>query len=396
MSKAKTPLAFGIDIGGSGIKGAPVDLTTGKLAADRVRIPTPQPSTPDAVADTVRDLIDSFDIPKGTPVGVTFPAVIQHGVAKTAANVDPSWIGTDVDALLTERTGHEVFVVNDADAAGIAEMEFGAGVDQKGVVLVITLGTGVGSGMFVDGKLVPNSELGHIPFKGDSAEKYMAESVRDREELSWKKWSKRLQKYFSLVEFLFSPDLIIVGGGVSKEHEKFLPRLELNAPIVPAGLRNEAGIIGAAALAHLAADPAATATVTAPATKTSATKATATTPSEKSTTSKAPAKKASTTKASATKAPTTKAPAKKTTAGKATAGKASSSTTAKATAPAKKASATTKSTTSAAEKPAAKKPAARKSTSSTPALAKKATSTTKSPATKTAARKTSAAKKPAN
>ncbi|GAA1487681.1 polyphosphate--glucose phosphotransferase [Brachybacterium sacelli] len=250
MSTSTKRTAFGIDIGGSGIKGAPVDLSTGALSADRLRIRTPQPSLPDAVADTVAELLSSFDIADGMPVGVTFPAVIQHGVAQTAANVDDSWIGTDVDALLSGRTGHDVFVVNDADAAGIAEMEQGAGRGQQGVVLVITLGTGVGSAMFVDGKLVPNSELGHIPLKGDSAEKYMASSVREREDLSWKKWSKRLQKYFSLVEFLFSPDLIIVGGGVSKEHAKFLPRLDLKTPIVPADLRNEAGIIGAAAMAQ--------------------------------------------------------------------------------------------------------------------------------------------------
>lgn len=246
--------AFGIDIGGSGIKGAPVDLKAGELATDRLRIPTPQPSTPDAVAETVRELIESFDIAAGVPVGVTFPAVIQHGVAKTAANVDDSWIGTDVDALFTERTGHDVFVVNDADAAGIAEMEFGAGRDAKGVVLMTTLGTGVGTALFVDGHLVPNTELGHIPLHGDSAEKYMAESVREREELDWSQWAERLQEYYSLIEFLFNPDLIIVGGGVSKHHKKYLPELDLRAPIVPAELRNEAGIIGAAVLARHAED----------------------------------------------------------------------------------------------------------------------------------------------
>ncbi|MCG7308607.1 polyphosphate--glucose phosphotransferase [Brachybacterium sp. ACRRE] len=242
--------AFGIDIGGSGIKGAPVNLKKGRLADDRLRIPTPQPSVPDAVADTVAQLIGSFDIDEDMPVGVTFPAVIQHGVAKTAANVDDSWIGTDVDALLTERTGHDVFVVNDADAAGIAEMEFGAGAGQKGVVLITTLGTGVGSALFNDGELVPNTELGHILYKGESYEKYMADSARERSHLSWAEWAERLQGYYELLEFLFTPDLIIVGGGVSKKHEKFLPLLDLKAPIVPAGLRNEAGIIGAAVLAR--------------------------------------------------------------------------------------------------------------------------------------------------
>lgn len=250
MAKAKHRTAFGIDIGGSGIKGAPVDLKKGDLVADRIRLTTPQPSTPDAVADTVAELISSYDIADGMPVGVTFPAVIQNGVALTAANVDDAWIGTDVDALLTERTGHDVFVVNDADAAGIAEMEFGAGRRSSGVVLVITLGTGVGSAMFVDGKLVPNTELGHVLLHDDDAEKYMASSIREKEDLDWETWGGRLQEYFSHIEFLFSPTKIIVGGGISKKHEKFLPLLDLKAEIVPAKLRNEAGIIGAAVLAR--------------------------------------------------------------------------------------------------------------------------------------------------
>ncbi|HLQ80774.1 MAG TPA: ROK family protein [Brachybacterium sp.] len=242
--------AFGIDIGGSGIKGAPVDLSTGELAADRVRIPTPQPSVPEAVADTVAELIGSFDLGTDMPVGVTFPAVIKAGVAQTAANVDKSWIGTDVDALLTERTGHDVFVVNDADAAGIAEMKFGAGRKTIGVVQVITLGTGVGSATFVDGTLVPNTELGHLLLHGDSAERYMASSIKDEQDLDWETWAGRLQEYFSHLEFLFSPTRIIVGGGVSKKHRKFLPLLDLTCEIVPAKLRNEAGIVGAAVLAH--------------------------------------------------------------------------------------------------------------------------------------------------
>ena len=243
--------AFGIDIGGSGIKGAPVDLATGELTAERVRIATPQPSTPDAVAEAVAELLSSFDIEKGMPVGVTFPAVIKAGVAQTAANVDKSWIGTDVDALLTERTGHDVFVVNDADAAGIAEVQFGAARDVPGVAMVITLGTGVGSATFVDGKLVPNTELGHLLLHADAAERYMASSIREKEDLDWETWGARLQEYFSHVEFLFSPTRIIVGGGVSKKHQKFLPLLDLKTEIVPATLRNEAGIVGAAALAQL-------------------------------------------------------------------------------------------------------------------------------------------------
>jgi polyphosphate glucokinase len=242
--------AFGIDIGGSGIKGAPVDLSTGELAAERLRIATPQPSTPEAVADTVAELLASFDLEADMPVGVTFPAVIQAGVAKTAANVDDAWIGTDVDALLSQRTGHDVFVVNDADAAGIAEMKYGAGRGTSGVVMVITLGTGVGSATFVDGTLVPNTELGHVLLHGDSAERYMASSIREKEELDWETWAGRLQEYFSHIEFLFSPTRIIVGGGISKKHQKFLPLLDLKAEIVPAELRNEAGIVGAAVLAH--------------------------------------------------------------------------------------------------------------------------------------------------
>jgi polyphosphate glucokinase len=381
MTQAKTPTAFGIDIGGSGIKGAPVDLAEGALAAERLRTPTPQPSTPDAVADTVRDLVDSFDLPRGIPVGVTFPAVIQQGVAKTAANVDDAWIGTDVDALMTARTGHDVFVVNDADAAGVAEMEFGAGKDQKGVVLVITLGTGVGSAMFVDGTLVPNAELGHLPLKGDSAEKYMAASVRENEELSWKKWSKRLQKYFSLVEFLFSPDLIIVGGGVSKQHEKFLPRLSLNTPIVPAQLRNEAGIIGAAALAGrevaaaggtgdapvkvLAAERL-PASESSPSTKEpSSTTASATTqgsdPKKASGTKAAEKKGSPATTASGTKAVEKKAPAKKASAAKASTKSASTKASEKKS-PATKASAAKASTKSASTKTSEKKTPAKKTT----------------------------------
>ena len=249
--------AFGIDIGGSGIKGAPVDLKKGELSADRLRIPTPQPSTPAAVADTVAELLDAFSIADDLPVGVTFPAIIQHGVARSAANVDKAWIGTDVDALLTERTGHDVFVVNDADAAGNAEMAFGAGKGTSGLVIVTTLGTGIGTAMFNGGALVPNTELGHLPYSGEGDyedwEKFAADSARTRDELDFAAWAERLQGYYSLLEFLFSPDLFIVGGGVSKKHKEFLPLLDLKTEIVPAQLRNAAGIIGAASLAHHAA-----------------------------------------------------------------------------------------------------------------------------------------------
>ncbi|MBO1750651.1 ROK family protein [Actinotalea sp. BY-33] len=241
--------AFGIDIGGSGIKGAPVDLVVGELSADRVRIPTPQPATPDTVAATVAELVNSFDLPRDVPVGVTFPAVIQHGVARSAANVDDSWIGTDVSKVVARATGRHVLAVNDADAAGYAETLFGAARGREGTVLVVTLGTGIGSCLVVDGTLVPNTELGHLEIDGHDAESRAADSAREREDLSWDQWAERLQRYFRVVEDLLWPDLIVVGGGVSKKHEKFLPLLDLRTPIVPAGLRNAAGIVGAAALA---------------------------------------------------------------------------------------------------------------------------------------------------
>ena len=241
--------AFGIDIGGSGIKGAPVDLKSGEFTADRVRIPTPQPATPQAVAQTVAEVVDSFDLDKGVPIGVTFPAVILHGVAQSAANVDDSWIGTDVAATVGGATGRRVLAVNDADAAGYAEVVYGAAKGVHGVVLVVTLGTGIGSALVVDGVLVPNTELGHLEIDGYDAESRAADSAREREDLSWDDWAERLQRYFGVVEDLLSPDLIVVGGGVSKHHEKYLPQLHLRAPIVPAQLRNAAGIVGAAALA---------------------------------------------------------------------------------------------------------------------------------------------------
>ena len=253
-------VAIGVDIGGSGIKAAPVDLRAGDFAADRVRIPTPQPSTPEAVRGVVAEVVSTASEAcgherdhQGVRVGVTFPAVVQHGVARTAANVDDAWIGTDVAAVLSEATGHPVEVVNDADAAGVAEARFGAARDVRGVVLVTTLGTGIGSALLVDGRLVPNTELGHLEIDGHDAETRAADSARERDGLSWEQWAQRLQRYYQVVEDLFWPDLIVVGGGVSKKSEKFLPLLDLRTRVVPAQLRNKAGIIGAAVLAADAA-----------------------------------------------------------------------------------------------------------------------------------------------
>jgi len=239
---------LGIDIGGTGIKGAPVDTRTGELIAARFRIPTPHPATPDAVAETVAQIAEHFDWTG--PLGATFPAVVQHGTVRTAANVDESWIGKDASALLGAACGAAVTVVNDADAAGIAEMEFGAGRHRHDTVIVVTLGTGIGSAVFVGGTLVPNTELGHLQIRGKDAERRAAESVREREGLSFKQWTKRLNEYFAALERLLWPDLIIVGGGISKKADKFLPRLETRADVVPAQLRNEAGIVGAALAAR--------------------------------------------------------------------------------------------------------------------------------------------------
>ncbi|MDP9407548.1 MAG: ROK family protein [Actinomycetota bacterium] len=238
---------FGIDVGGSGIKGAPVDLITGVLRGDRHRIPTPQPATPDAVAGVVAEVVDHFGW--DGPVGVTFPAVVTHGVTRTAANVDPSWVDADARSIFEQATGRPIVVVNDADAAGLAETEFGAAKGRPGVVIVTTLGTGIGSALVVDGRLVPNTELGHLEIDGYDAEKRASDAARDREDLSWQEWATRLQRYYSVLEALFWPDLFVVGGGVSKKAAKFLPLLELRTPIVAAGLRNEAGIVGAAMLA---------------------------------------------------------------------------------------------------------------------------------------------------
>jgi polyphosphate glucokinase len=235
---------LGVDIGGSGIKGAPVDIGKGVLVKKRYRIPTPQPSVPDAVGDVVAKLVRHFGW-EG-PVGCTFPAVIRNGVAYSAANVDKSWIGTNGQKLLRKKTGCPVVLLNDADAAGMAEMEFGAGKGQKGVVFVLTFGTGIGSALFVNGHLVPNLELGHMEIRGKDAELRASDRIRKEKDLSWKKWATNVNEFLDRLEALFSPDLFIIGGGVSKKHKNFLPLLNTRAQIVPAQLLNEAGIVGAA------------------------------------------------------------------------------------------------------------------------------------------------------
>jgi len=238
---------YGIDIGGSGIKGAPVDLGKGAFTAERIRIETPTSSTPEAVADIVADIVGQHGW--SGPLGCTFPAVVQHGVVRTAANVDKGWIGTDLAALMSEKLGQQVIGVNDADAAGLAEVRYGAAKGHDGIVLMITLGTGIGTALIYNGTLVPNSELGHLEVKGRDAETRASDAARERDDLSWDKWAKRLGQYLRHLEDLLWPDLIVVGGGVSKKAAKFLPQVELRTKIVPAELLNEAGIVGAALLA---------------------------------------------------------------------------------------------------------------------------------------------------
>jgi len=245
MSRTHHPL--GIDIGGSGIKGAPVDLATGEFAADRLRIETPEPSTPEACAEVAAKIAEHFEDATGdSPIGVTVPAVVVGGVVRTAANIDPSWIGTDAAHLLSDKLGRPVTVVNDADAAGVGELHYGAARGVAGLVVMTTLGTGIGTALLNHGVLVPNSELGHLELDGHDAEKRASSAARENEDLSWEDWAKRLQRYYAHLEDLLWPDLIVVGGGVSKKADKFLPLLHLRAPIVSAQLENRAGIVGAA------------------------------------------------------------------------------------------------------------------------------------------------------
>ncbi|MET4581476.1 polyphosphate glucokinase [Conyzicola nivalis] len=243
--------ALGIDIGGTGIKGAIVDVDSGELLSERVKLPTPLGGEPEAILATVVEIIAALGgVADGVPVGVCFPAIVKRGRTLSAANVSKQWIGLEAEALFEKGLGRDITFVNDADAAGVAEVRFGAAKGVDGLVILTTLGTGIGSAIIFDGVLVPNSELGHLEIGGKDAESRASFAAKERSRLTYEKWAtKRLQKYYSTVEFLFSPDLFIVGGGVSKSHEQFLPLLQLSTPIVPAKLRNNAGILGAAALA---------------------------------------------------------------------------------------------------------------------------------------------------
>jgi len=238
--------AIGIDIGGTGIKGAIVDVKSGELLTERLRYETPKGGTPKGIAQTLQELIDRLPNAQGLPVGICFPAIVKNGVTMSAANVSKEWIGLDADALFKKELKRTVHVLNDADAAGLAEAKFGAAKDFKGLAILTTLGTGIGTALIFNGKLIPNSELGHLQIEGSDYESKAAFSAKERENLTFSQWAKRLQKYYSTLEQLLSPDLFIVGGGVSKEYESFLPLLKLKTEIVPAQNRNSAGILGAA------------------------------------------------------------------------------------------------------------------------------------------------------
>lgn len=242
-----TGIGFGIDIGGTGMKAAPVDLATGELTGTRYRLDTPQPATPEAVAETVGKLVAYHDWVG--PIGVCMPSVVTHGIVRSAANIDDSWIGVDAQTLFGHVVDHPVTVVNDADAAGLAEVVWGVGKDRSGVVLVLTFGTGIGSGLFVDGVLVPNTELGHLELDGHDAEKRAAASARKRDDLSWDDWADRVDRYLKHVVALFTPDLIVLGGGASKKPEKWVGRLDPGCEVAVAEFANNAGIAGAALLA---------------------------------------------------------------------------------------------------------------------------------------------------
>ena len=242
--------AIGIDIGGTGIKAAVADVKNGKLVSERLRVETPKGGKPKDVAQAVAELVKLLDQDQKLEVGICFPAVVQHGVTKSAANISEDWIGLDAQSLFARKLRRHVHILNDADAAGVAEAKFGAARKQRGLTIMTTLGTGIGTALLYDGVLVPNAELGHLEIEGVDYESMAAYSAKERENLSWDAWAKRLQKYYSRLEALLVPDLFIVGGGVSKQHEEFLPLLNLKTRIVPATNRNSAGILGAAALAY--------------------------------------------------------------------------------------------------------------------------------------------------
>lgn len=242
--------AIGIDIGGTGIKGGLVDVASGEIIGERIRMATPQGGEPEDIARVVKEIIQQLGTGADVPVGICFPSSIRHGVTMLAANISQRWIGFEAEKFFENELGRSIHFVNDADAAGYAEVFYGAAQNQEGLVIMTTLGTGIGAAMIYNGVLIPNAELGHLEIDGVDAEKRASGVVREREDLSYPEWAQRLQRYYSHVEMLFSPELFIVGGGVSKSHEKFLPLLELRTPIVPAKLFNKAGIMGAARLAY--------------------------------------------------------------------------------------------------------------------------------------------------
>jgi polyphosphate glucokinase len=240
----------GVDVGGTGVKAAVVDVEDGALVTERTKVKTPSPSTPKRVAEVIAQLVEDSPTDAGSPVGVTLPAVVRNGMVSSAANIDPAWIGTDACKLLETTLDRPVRVVNDADAAGYAETAFGAAAGRQGVVLVTTLGTGIGSALIHNGVLVPNTELGHLEIDGHDAESRASNGARERKDLSWEEWAERLTRYYRMLEHLFSPDLFVVGGGVSKQSARFLSKIAIDTEIVPAILKNSAGIIGAAMLTH--------------------------------------------------------------------------------------------------------------------------------------------------
>lgn len=242
-------LGAGVDVGGSGIKGAIVDLDTGEFASERVKIATPKPATPEAVAQTVAEVVSQLEW--DGPVGVALPSVIKHQVAMTAANIDPAWIGTNVHELLTHHLGgREIAVLNDADAAGLAEVAFGEAEAKEGAAIFLTFGTGIGSAFFAEGRLFPNTELGHLLIDGTECEHMASSAVKDAEDLSYKEWAKRVDVVLKEYDRLFNPTAFIVGGGISRKAEKWVPALTVDVPVIPAKLRNKAGIVGAAMAAH--------------------------------------------------------------------------------------------------------------------------------------------------